>query len=441
MKKIFYLFLLLLFVSTVGAFAEGKQEGATGSGKKITLDYWYHVNPSYEKANNQILAEFHEKNPNIEIKAVTIPFNEFNKKLLTSFAAGTIPELLQIPQGWSRFYIQTGRILPVTPEILSVSEMEEKFYEPTIAGLHYKGKYYGIPNNYNLTGGGVLYNKDHFREIGADIPDPRETIPYEKLMDIAVKLTKQDDDGNIIREGYAPQALPADLFTCVLMQYGGDVVDENNMAIFNSPEGKKALEWFIHKYKDIKVATTEFGIDTWELFMKEQSSIQLHGPWAAGILNTQYPDVDYGFFKGPNLAGKDDIPHYFDHIGGWGNLVTQTATKNDAITEAAYEWIKFRMQPEPYSIFNHVTGEMPAMKSLVEKPEFTDSEIYAAFIDNLPHGVYWPVRNIGLFRNILVTMIERAVYGEMSVEEALANGEKEINDMFKEYDVRIQETQ
>ena len=96
MKRIAYagLVLVLIGAGTV-VFARGSDEAAVGE-KQVILRY---LAPAGDKELPEVVEAFSQAYPNIKIVTEAVPgdWDNMNTKLLTTFAAGTAPDLVQVP--------------------------------------------------------------------------------------------------------------------------------------------------------------------------------------------------------------------------------------------------------------------------------------------------------------------------------------------------------
>ena len=92
---------------------------------------------------------------------------------------------------------RAGTIVPMTG-FEGARELSEEIFEGAQEPLIVDGEIYGYPIRANSIQ--LVYNKKMFREAGLDPEKPPKT--FEELAEYAEKLTKRDDNGNVLVYGY-----------------------------------------------------------------------------------------------------------------------------------------------------------------------------------------------------------------------------------------------
>jgi multiple sugar transport system substrate-binding protein len=137
--------------------------------------------------------EFTKLHPNIKVKVIQAPQDQFDSKLQTMIASKTEPDITThvASMSYKDFYTQ-GLLLDLTPYITKYGYDPKKYGIPDTAMKmsQVDDKTYGIPLNLYSTV--LLYNKDLFDK--AKIPYPTtdyedQTWTYDKMIEISKKLT------------------------------------------------------------------------------------------------------------------------------------------------------------------------------------------------------------------------------------------------------------
>ena len=190
--------------------------GAT-TPKKLT--YW-RVQDS-ESDFGAIIGSWRAMHPNIEIQYRTLRFEEYEQTLLEAWAKGEGPDIYSIPNTWVHKYQEF--ISPVPPvtgmayysiaKALGIKEEQKIEYKetpsiqlPELANNFVDSVYedvvidnqiYALP--YSVDNISLFYNKNLLNQ--AKIPLPPTT--YSEFLTDVKKLTKIDNQGNIIQAGAA----------------------------------------------------------------------------------------------------------------------------------------------------------------------------------------------------------------------------------------------
>ena len=166
MKRVLLLLLLVGLVSLALAHSLFAQE--------VTIRYANWLTADEQKVEEAVLEEFARLNPDIKVAFEPMPWADYTRVMITKFAAGTAPEVLNISKlsQWANL----GELLALDDLVAQDSSLDMDDFFPLVVdngrfdGLRVgKGPLYGMPLN---AGCYVLfYNKEMFDEYGVSYPD------------------------------------------------------------------------------------------------------------------------------------------------------------------------------------------------------------------------------------------------------------------------------
>ncbi|MCA0990706.1 ABC transporter substrate-binding protein [Pseudalkalibacillus hwajinpoensis] len=260
--------------------------------EKVVLEF-FSPKVETEKIFNQLILEFEEKNPRIDVRQVVVPGGI--TVLKTRIARGEAPDLF-ITYPIEQDYItraRKGYILDLTEEPF-LSRIEPTIQERYLVD----GRMYGAALTQNAVG--VLYNKDHFSEAGVAIPNT-----WSEWIEVMEQLKL---------EGYTPLLMPnkdleqTSVFTLNL------VADQFPKAYWsNTP--KSIVEdgrWRDISKKILSVLpytqASSFEDDyfkTNEQFAKGDGTMLVMGTWALPMIEMINPELNYGIFPFPSDNSAD----------------------------------------------------------------------------------------------------------------------------------------
>jgi len=165
-------------------------------------------------------------------------------------------------------------------EEYNLDDIPQKAWE----GVTIDGNIYGVPIVANTLH--LIYRQDIFDELGIAVPDT-----YDEVIEACntIGLDNPDYDMPFTINLSAGWAWEIEFFQ-MLRAFGGDYMDENNNAIFNSPEGVQAVE------KMVEVADACMGIDGYSFSLDDQEvAVQLGylpatNMWASRAANMGDPE-------------------------------------------------------------------------------------------------------------------------------------------------------
>ena len=201
----------------------------------------------------------------------------------------------------------------------------------------------------------------------------------------------------------------------------GEFLNEDlTAAAFNSEAGLQALNYWL----DL-IDSGAYTLSEWGLFGQGQACMVLDGSWMVGINAETAP---FEWTTAPMPAPEDGQPA--TNMGGEHIFIM---AQDEAKQQAAWDFINWFTSPEIQLEWIQETGFMPIRDSVatneeyrawVEETEprllpFIDMQQYA---HNRP-----PVEQYAEISDAFSAVIERALYGQLSPEDALAEAEAAVN--------------
>ncbi len=338
MKRLVLTLLVMMSIFSM-AFAQGSSDSPE-SGIKMTL--WNSSQTMADFYNETVIPAFLEEHPEVEsIEVLYLPIQDFVKKLAVVLPAGDVPDIMEIEDSWATPYVTAGYFEENTPELNAIVDQ----MIPEIKGcLTYDGKLYGVPSApfHEL----FFWNLDMLEEAGIEeIPDT-----WDEVVDAAVKMTKRDADGNIVRSGFSmrlggnPSGTAQKFWVLGLLPNGVNWVEESETepgkyhAAFDNEGGYNALKTYIDLLYKYKVDDFSSMKDT-EAFAKEKTAINMREASSSTSIIEQGPDVNW--VTSPMPKGPVDRATFLLSL----NLYVPKDGKNK---DLAREFIAFATSREMY---------------------------------------------------------------------------------------------
>ena len=224
-KRSAQLLVVLVLLLTVGSAALAQ--------KKV-LDFLWFTDGIEGEVLKQIIADYEELHPDIEINIIEVPFQNLRTRLQTMIAGGTPPDLARL--------VNVGDFAPALLDLTPYLGLEyiEDFVPSTHRNVVIDGKLMAVPMD--VTANGIIYNKDYFAQAGVEVPQtPEEAWTWEEFID---KLQI------VVANSPARFGLAYDFtfhrWLTLLYQAGGQLFTDDWKAIaINSPAGERAIEYFV----------------------------------------------------------------------------------------------------------------------------------------------------------------------------------------------------
>ncbi|MCP4726029.1 MAG: extracellular solute-binding protein [bacterium] len=291
--------ILLISVSLLSVIFPGSAQ----SQEIITLRIATWLGAEEIRIEEKILSEFTAQNPGVEVEIESIP-NSYKEKILTSFAAGTAPDVFVLDSPIIPALLNKDVLLDLNPYVDELNVNPGEFF-PNVLSIFQKGKkLYAFPKDYTPLM--LYYNKKLFDEAG--IAYPEEEWKWNDYLEIAKKLTKDSDgDGRIDQWGTMFRNQFYLWEPWVWMTRGDYLNTEGTSAkgFFNSPETERALQFLVDLRVEHGVSPSVQSMSTSggavELFLSGRiaMSISGHWRWASLLKYVESGDMDIGVIHLP----------------------------------------------------------------------------------------------------------------------------------------------
>lgn len=383
MRRVCVTAALLCLLATLLPGCAGTGEDGD-SEQRVTLTFWHSLLATTQPALREMIARFEEEHPHIRIQPQYIPTGDaLVQKLITAVQSNSAPDLSWVRSHYLEELAKADAVFKMQefiggPNGLTDEEMSD-FFPALMQYASWRDTLYSMPME--ATNLGLLYNKDHFREVGLDPERPPQT--WEELREFSRRLAKDNNgDGRYERIGFMVPAFPADgpqgtymmwQFLPFVWQAGGYMVNESSTrAIYDEEAGVQALTL----WKDIYEAHNQrtFANEAIVAFASKQASMILDGPWNLTRYDQILGDIDYGIGMLPEGPQKRATIV----AGEFLSIFKQTKHPQEA-----WEFVKYITRPDVQASWSMESGYLPVRASVMEL------EAYRAFLDENPnHGAY-----------------------------------------------------
>jgi multiple sugar transport system substrate-binding protein len=233
MKRLGTLVILSL-VMVVGAFKLVAQEPVT-----ITFMGW--GSPSEQAIFESVFAAYEEANPHVTVEYTNVPPGEFLQKLQTLAAAGDLPDVFYMADGWFASWVSRGLLLPIQ-DLVPAEELANVWpaaiarysYDGTVVG---QGTLYALPKD--LGPFVMVYNKDLFDAKGVAYPPTDGSWTWDEALEDYKALTEFAADGTPVSFGVGdipPEAL--------IWSNGADFLNADRTVVtVDDPLFTEAIQW------------------------------------------------------------------------------------------------------------------------------------------------------------------------------------------------------
>lgn len=399
--------------------------------EKVTITLWNRVFEDWNKTwSEKVVAEFNKTHENIEIKQTFVPGDAWDQKMKAAQAANQAPDVYLMNYGGIPFAAKDGLLAPL--DELIPAEAWSDLYPNVNDMVTYKGKHYAYPQLVEPSTV-LYYRKDLFKAAGLDPEKP--PVTWDELLDYAKKLTTNKVFGLGVAQNAADMGWAT--WGWQLQSAGHLAVTDDWSKATVTDQGYKDFLTLYKNLNDAKVVPKQAlaGYADMKAFGEGRLAMAFCGSWGMGQLRNTYKDIapKVGVAVAPTKDGNQG--KITSTVGGWTYVVD---AKSKHQKEAA-EYITWLLGSDPSRCvdFFKTAGwaKYSPRKSVDEAinkdPEASKDEFRKTVAEKIvPHSAAEPIYAWDISMSV-ANAIDNVVVKKMSVDDALAKAEKEINDYIK----------
>jgi len=425
MKKFLALFLALVMVLSMSLTA------VQAEGAKVTIEFWHtHGETFGGPALGEIVKTFNETNgKGIEVREVVYTgYSEINTNLQSAVAANTAPAVSTCSYSNLNYMAQNFPYVSPTTIIEKYFPEDADYlatkYDPAILnlGVAVTGDLLGCP--YGLSVPLMYYNADILDEAGLD----KENLPktWQEIRVYAETILEKTGLPGLYIQ------LPTDTYSIIPMFLctGIDEMytkDENGNFVsqFVTDETVEVWTFMQEMYKE---GAAVFMTNTEALAAFTAGLFGMYLTTSARI--NQFSEADPNYVASMAPAWKDN--QLAVCLGG--NILTIWTNKEEE-QKAAWELIKFLLQPENVAAFDNGTGYVPPTQDVTDE-QYTMMN-HPLLKDNIGEKAYakpwtsWPGKNGAAIDKVLISLRDQIINDFVEVRPALEKAAAEIDELLK----------
>ncbi|MBN9008897.1 MAG: extracellular solute-binding protein [Rhizobiales bacterium] len=159
----------------------------TAYADKTVIKFWdnQQTESGLSVFQQEAVKRFEAENPDIKVEVTTIPYPEYQQRLLTAVQAGNGPDVSTVDQIWNSAFAVAGAIQPLDDLAKQAGIKAETFFPGAWESANYNGQLWGIPFNVDVWFFAFV-NKKLFQDAGVD---PASIVTWQGLEAAAPKLT------------------------------------------------------------------------------------------------------------------------------------------------------------------------------------------------------------------------------------------------------------
>ncbi len=376
--------LVLVMIVSLVLTACGGAKAPAASNTPVTISMMMWGDPAELEVWNQIVADFHQANPNITVKVEVSDWDSYWTKLKTLLSADTPPDVFAMDAPLYLDYQSRGVLLNLQPYLDKNPDMLNGVYPQTLDAYKTSDGMYGLPRDFQTIV--LFYNKDMFDAAGVAYPTADWT--YDDLRNAAKQLTKDSNgDGKTDQFGFYSDLWDMELiWSEAIWAYGGDIINaDHTKTLIGEPKAREAWQlfhdmMFVDKSWPDSTTAGEYGGDP---FLAGVAAMTTIGHWAV----PGYAEVKFKWDVVPMPKGPAGQATSVNSAG----FVIGKASKNP---DAAFEFLKYVLSEPAQKRLAELGFACPVLKSVAESDAFLKQSTQIdqkAFLDSLAFAHMKPV--------------------------------------------------
>lgn len=323
---------------------------APAAAQDVTLQFWdnQQTESGLSEVQQAAVDRFMEENPDIAVEVTTIPYPEYQQRLLTAVQGGNAPDVATLDQIWVGAFAQAGAVADLTEFAEGAGLTRDAFFGGAWDSAVVDGALHGIPFNVDVWSFSFV-NNALFEEAGVD---PASIATFDGLRAAAEALTGEGRFG-VGLFGHRGEDTVVVMNSFVFSNGGAVLAEDGSCALTDAP-AVEALEYVqdLAQFAPDGILNASSG-SMRELFLNGSLAVEF---WPALEQPTlQASDIDWGFVVGTAPEGQTPIGTF----GGW-NLAIFESSQNK---EAAQRFVEFLVRED---VNGDVVDLIPANKAAAE---------------------------------------------------------------------------
>ncbi len=398
--------------------------------ERATLEFWGTFDEP--KLYRKIIDDYEAEHPLIDVVYKQYTFEDYEKALLSGFAAGTGPDIWLMHNTWLPKH--ADKISPL-PEVIAGSDdplftfkqFKDQFVDVAVADLTRDEKtIYAIPTYVDSLA--LYYNKDILNSAGISVP-PRTWEDFVRAVDI---LTTQDDRNNITKSAAAIGTSrninrSTDLLMLLMLQSGVRMTNADNTgASFSRPvDGINVGELSLQFYTDFANQAKpdrytwndqqQYSIDA---FAEGNTAMMLNYSHHITTIRARSPRLNFHVAPAPQ-------PERAAFAVNFGNYWAPTVARESEHPEEAWKFLVHLATSQATLDYLSASDRPAARRDLIEAQR-NDPDLGTYAVQALSARSWYQADNTAI-ESIFAKMIDAVNFNRSSVKDALQEAENQVS--------------
>ena len=370
---------------------------------------------------SQLIPDFERQHPGIKVDVQQIPWSAAHEKLLTAFVGDATPDIAMLGNTWVPEFVALDALEPLDASVAKSTDVPRSDYFAGIWSTNVVDSVtYGVP--WYVDTRVIFYRSDLLAKAGYT-QMPTTWADWRTAME---KIKSQ------MGPKQYPLLIPVSEWPPPVifgLQAGSPLLHDNGQyGAFSQPPFKKAFEFYVGLFHD-GLAPALSGTEISNLYQEfERGNIAMYisGPWQIGEFTNRLPKALQGSWMTAALPG----------VSGPGVSLAGGASlslfRSSAHKKEAWALMEYLSRPDIQVKFYTLTGDLPARRESWRDTTLANNRYARAFRDQLDRVV--PTPQVPEWEQIATKVLEhgeQAVRGRMSVDQALASLDRDVDQLLE----------
>lgn len=422
---------LLVVISLLGLSSCGtKEKSDDGKPKKkvVEVSFWHVFSENFgAPVIKEMVAEFNQSQEDIKVTEVYNPdmYPGLMQNLQAEVAAGDVPSIAMIGYNYIKYFAANFEY--INPEKLIADQVPEdknylsETFLPNILSLgQVEDQQIGLP--YAISTPILYYNADLFKQAGLESPP----TTWQEVREMAKVINEKTGEYGFYMQEYADNwAIQG------LLESNGGQMMSDDQASFASKEGIEAYQLLADMVLKDKTALHIGADEGIQAFSNGKVGIFLGTSAKIGTIQSAVKFELKGA-EFPVFEGKER------RIPAGGNFLPIMA-KDPEEQKAAWQFIKFMMEPKWLAKWSENTGYLPPREDVATdaaglKGYIEENQLFGIAFKELAEIYSWVAfpDDVGAqAEQIFANTRDQILDGDIGVEKALKQAEDQINGLMK----------
>lgn len=391
----------------------GNEQASEQQEQVENIKYWVWLDNPNDPTFQNMIDEFNETHPSINVDLEVVAWNDYRTKLLTAVTGGGAPDAASFKLTWIPEFVGNDALEPLDSYISDWApkgDVEDSLWD--VMKVTNDGNTYAMP--WIVQALYMYYRPSLFEEAGVEIPKT-----WDEFLEVAKKLTvDKDNDGRIDQYGFGMRGAryghePWGSF--VFANVDGNKIMKKDKVVFNTPEAREANEFFLDLSRKHKVVPPTAPTDGFQEiianFKSGKTAMVVHHIRSSQDMIDTFGD-DVSAFAVPE--GK---------FGRWTSLgdTENVVFKDSKHKEAAFTFVSWLAEKEQINKWCRASGNVPISKSVQELDYYQENRFMKASFDSLPFAKVYPVNNAmgEWIETLWPALNQQALEGKITGEEMM----------------------